>query len=149
MFQSKNKNKNFYYIKEIQWSNRAMKLNQLNEKLNNINNIQNKNTIKEDLWNKRFIYYKMQNYDSSKDKNVIAGITNNDEMNCYHNALKKNEIIKKNYHQINQNRKKLAEELNKTKIKIRLNPLGKMIKKSKIMHNSFSTNNLNFQIKIE
>ena len=145
IFHPKNQNKNFYYIKEIQWSNRAMKLNQLNEKLNNINNIQNKNTIKEDLWNKRFIYNKMQNYDSSKDKNVIAGITNNDEMNCYHNALKKNEIIKKNYHQINQNRKKLAEELNKTKIKIRLNSLGKMIKKSKLMHNSFSTNNLNFQ----
>ena len=46
MFQSKNKNKNFYYIKEIQWSNRAMKLNQLNAQINNKNNIQNKNSIK-------------------------------------------------------------------------------------------------------
>ena len=143
IFQPKNQNKNFYLIKEIQWSNKAMKLNQLNAKLNNINNIQSKNAIKEDLWNKRFIYNKMQNYDSSKDKNVIAGITKNEEMNCYHNALKKNEILKKNYYQINQNRKKLAEEFNKTKIKIRLNPLGKFIKKTKIMHNSFSTNNIN------
>ena len=92
IFQPKNQNKNFYLIKEIQWSNKAMKLNQLNAKLNNINNIQSKNAIKEDLWNKRFIYNKMQNYDSSKDKNVIAGITKNEEMNCYHNALKKNEI---------------------------------------------------------
>ena len=143
IFQPKNQNKNFYLIKEIQWSNKAMKLNQLNAKLNNINNIQSKNAIKEDLWNKRFIYNKMQNYDSSRDKNVIAGITKNEEMNCYHNALKKNEILKKNYYQINQNRKKLAEEFNKTKIKIRLNPLGKFIKKTKIMHNSFSTNNIN------
>ena len=117
IFQPKNQNKNFYLIKEIQWSNKAMKLNQLNEKLNNINNIQSKNAIKEDLWNKRFIYNKMQNYDSSKDKNVIAGITKNEEMNCYHNALRKNEMIKKNCYQINQNRKKLAEEFNKTKNK--------------------------------
>ena len=143
MFQSKNKNKNFYYIKEIQWSNRAMKLNQLNAQINNKNNIQNKNSIKENLWNKRFIYNKIQNYDSSKDKNVIANLPKNEEMNCYHNAMKKNEIIKKNCFQNNQNKKKLNEELNKTKIKIRLNPLGKYIKKTKIMHNSFSTNNIN------
>ena len=57
MFQSKNKNKNFYYIKEIQWSNRAMKLNQLNAQINNKNNIENKNSIKENL-NKISFNYK-------------------------------------------------------------------------------------------
>ena len=146
MFESKNINKNhnnFYHIKEIQWSNRAMKKNQIN--VNNADKIQKKNSIKENLWNKRFIYNKIQNYDSSKDKNVIAAISKNEEMNCYHNAIKKNEIIKKSFYQNNQNKKKNNEEYNKTKIRIRLNPLGRFIKKNKLMHNSFSNNSIYFK----
>ena len=45
VFQARN-NDNFYHLKELQWSNKAMKLNQINAQIiNPNNNIQNKNSI--------------------------------------------------------------------------------------------------------
>ena len=146
VFQTKNNN-NFYYLKELQWSNQAMKLNPFNQIIKNQNNIQNinpANYIKEKSWNKRFIYNKIQNYDSAKDRNFIASISKNDDMNCYHNALKKNDIIIKNYYTNNKNKKK-AVEYNKTNIRVSLNPMGQNLKKAKIINNSFSNNNINFK----
>ena len=144
MFRTKN-NRNFYFIKEIQWSNKAMKINQLNPNNNNQNSIQNinsSNLLKEKAWNKRFVYNKIQNYDASKDKNIFAHFAKNDEMNCYHNAMKKNDFIIKSFYSCNKNKKKAPEEYNKTNIKISLNPMGKTLKKAKIINNSFSTNNI-------
>ena len=144
MFQTKNNN-NFYYLKELQWSNEAMKLNKLNIKMKNQNNFQNKNPVnyfKEKSWNKRFIYGKIQNYDSSKDKNVIANISKNDDFNCYHNAIKKNDIIIKNFYSNNKNNRRRGVEYNKTNIRVSLNPMGQNIKKTKIMNNSYSNNSI-------
>ena len=146
VFQTKN-NDNFYHIKEIQWSNKAMKLIPLNAKVKNKNNLQfinPDNYLKEKSWNKRFIYNKIQNYDSAKDKNVVANFSKNDEMNCYHNALKKNDVIIKNFYSNNKGRKKSSMEYNKTNIKVCLNPMGKNFKKTKIINNSFSSNKINF-----
>ena len=144
LFQSKNNN-NFYFLKEIQWSNKAMKLNPLISQFKNTNKLKNKsplNYCKEKSWNKRFIYDKIQNYDSSKDRNFIASISRNDVMNCYHNAIKKNDIIMKSFYPNKKKKKIRAEEYNKTNIRITLNPMGKNLKKAQIMHNSFSTNNI-------
>ena len=86
VFQAKN-NEKFYYLKELHWSNKVMKLNQLNTRITNQNNnIQNKNStnfLKENSWNKRFIYNKIQDYDSTKDKNFIPSLSKNDDRNCY------------------------------------------------------------------
>ena len=147
VFQTKN-NDNFYYLKELQWSNKAMKLNPLNPQIRSKNNIQNvnqSNFLKEKSWNKRFIYNKIQNYDSAKDKNVVASFSKNDEMNCYHNALKKNDFIIKNFYSNNKVKKKGPVEYNKTNIRVNLNPMGKNIKRAKITNNSFSCNNINFK----
>ena len=144
LFQTKNNN-NFYFLKEIQWSNKAMKLNPINSQFKGTNKLKNKSSVnycKEKSWNKRFIYDKIQNYDSSKDRNFIASISRNDDMNCYHNAIKKNEIIMKSFYPNKKNKKIKAEEYNKTNIRITLNPMGKNMKKAQIMHNSFSTNNI-------
>ena len=149
VFQTKN-NDNFYYLKELQWSNKAMKLNPLNPQIRSKNNIQNvnqSNFLKEKSWNKRFIYNKIQNYDSAKDKNVVASFSKNDEMNCYHNALKKNDFIIKNFYSNNKVKKKGPVEYNKTNIRVNLNPMGKNIKRAKITNNSFSCNNINFKNK--
>ena len=131
-------NSNFYHLKQLQWSNKAMKGNKLIR--NNSQNIDSINYLKEKSWNKRFIYDKIQNYDSTKDKNVFANLLNMDEMNCYHNAIKKNDLIMKSFYSNNKFKRKPAEEYNKTNIKITLNPLGKNITKTKIINNSFSTN---------
>ena len=147
VFQAKN-NDNFYYLKELQWSNKAMKLNPLNPKVRNKNNLQNinqANFLKEKSWNKRFIYNKIQNYDSAKDKNVVASFSKNDDMNCYHNAMKKNDFIIKNFYSNNKVKKKGPMEYNKTNIRVNLNPMGKNVKRTKITNNSFSSNNINFK----
>ena len=132
-------NHNFYLLKEIQWTNKAMKLNQLNPCLKDSTNFQNFdpiNYMKEKSWNKRFIYNRIQDYDSTKDKNVIANLYNIDEMNCYHNSMKKNDVILKNFY---INKKNGTNEYNKTNIKVILNPMGKNSIKTKLNHSS-STN---------
>ena len=148
VFQARN-NDNFYHLKELQWSNKAMKLNQLNAQIiNPNNNIQNKNSInylKENSWNKRFIYNKIQDYDSAKDKNFIASKSKNDEMNCYYNALKKNDRIMKNIYTSSKGKKKGSVEFSKTNIKFHINPYRKVERKAKINSNSFSNNNFNFK----
>ena len=58
IFKNRN-NSNFYYLKELQWTNKAMKMNQLNQYIRNKNNFQgidSINHLKEKSWNKRFIY---------------------------------------------------------------------------------------------
>ena len=52
-------NNNFYYIKELQWKNKATKLNSQYPKLNpqiNMNKIDSLSFQKDKLWNNRFIY---------------------------------------------------------------------------------------------
>ena len=141
VFQNKNNN-NFYHIKELQWTNQAMKLNPLNIKnniQNNQNNINSVNYLKEKSWNKRFIYNKMQKYDSAKDKNVMASMLKNDEMNCYHNAIKKNDIILKSFYSMNKGKRR-SVEYNKTNFRINMQRMGKNMKKSNLINNSFSSN---------
>ena len=148
VFQAKN-NEKFYYLKELHWSNKVMKLNQLNTRITNQNNnIQNKNStnfLKENSWNKRFIYNKIQDYDSTKDKNFIPSLSKNDDRNCYYNAMKKNDRIIKSFYANSKGKKKGSLEYNKTNIKFNLNPYGKFVKKTKITNNSFSNNNYNFK----
>ena len=141
VFRNKN-NSNFYYLKELQWSNKALKSNTLYPQILNNQERNTINYLKEKSWNKRFIYDKIQNYDSTKDKNVIANLLNIDEMNCYHNAIKKNGIIMREYFSTNKIKKKMAEEYNKTNIKINLNPMGKNMKIKRIISNSYSSNNI-------
>ena len=144
IFQTKNNN-NFYLLKEIQWTNKAMKLNPLSSQFKNTNKLKNKdsmNYLKEKSWNKRFIYDKIQKYDTSRDKNFLASISKNDDMNCYHNAMKKNDFIIKSFYKNKKSKKIVAEEYNKTNIRITLNPMGKNQKKALLMHNSFSSNNI-------
>ena len=132
-------NPNFYYLKEIQWTNKALKFNQLNHCLKdraNFQNIDPINYMKEKSWNKRFIYNRIQDYDSAKDKNVIANLYNLDEMNCYHNSMKKNDIILRNFY---TNKKRGTNEYKNTNIKVILNPMGKNLMKTKLNHSS-STN---------
>ena len=97
-FKKKNNN-NFYYLKELQWTNKAAKLNSLQQKLNsqNLQNSQLKleqmNLIKEKSWNNRFVYSKIPNYDSTKDKNVLdPNLLKVPSCNCYYNAIKNNII---------------------------------------------------------
>ena len=148
VFQAKN-NEKFYYLKELHWSNKVMKLNQLNTRITNQNNnIQNKNStnfLKENSWNKRFIYNKIQDYDSTKDKNFIPSLSKNDDRNCYYNAMKKNDRIIKSFYANSKGKKKGSLEYNKTNIKFNLNPYGKFVKKTKLTNNSFSNNNYNFK----
>ena len=142
VFKNRN-NSNFYLLKELQWTNKAMKMNQLNQKIRSQSNPQNMDSInylKEKSWNKRFIYDNIQNYDASKDKNVLANFLGVDEMNCYHNAIKKNNLILKNFYTNKKVKKKFTEEFGKTNIRINLKPMGKNLKKAKLMNNSFSTN---------
>jgi hypothetical protein len=142
VFKNRN-NSNFYLLKELQWTNKAMKMNQLNQKIRSQSNPQNMDSInylKEKSWNKRFIYDNIQNYDASKDKNVLANFLGVDEMNCYHNAIKKNTLILKNFYSNKNVKKKFTEEFGKTNIRINLKPMGKTLQKTKLMNNSFSTN---------
>jgi hypothetical protein len=61
-------------------------------------------------------------------------------MNCYQNAIKKNTLILKNFYSNKNVKKKFTEEFGKTNIRINLKPMGKNLKKTKLMNNSFSTN---------
>ena len=130
-------NDNFYHLKELHWKNQSNK--KLIDK-NYLQNIDSNTYLKENAWNKRFIYNKIQNYDSSKDKNVIANIFNIDKMNCYHNAIKKNDIIVKTFYSKNKIKKKFGDEYNKTNLRIILNPMGRNFKQARIMRKSASTN---------
>ena len=142
VFKNQNNN-NFYYLKELQWTNNAMKIKKLQGNNNNQKYMNSINYLKEKSWNTRFIYNSIQNYDSSRDKNVIANLLGGDEMNCYHNAIKKNNLILKSFYSINKTKKKLSQEFGKTNIRINPNPLGKKNQKlSKLMNYSFSTNKL-------
>ena len=95
-FNNRNNN-NFYYIKELQWSNKAGKLNKYYSKIDSQNLTGKIDPItyqKEKLWNKRFVYSKIPNYDAAKDKNVIdPNLLKIPKMNCYYNAIKHNTII--------------------------------------------------------
>ena len=142
IFKNQNNN-NFYILKEIQWTNKAMKMNQLNERIKNQRspkNVDSINSFKEKSWNQRFIYDSIQNYDATKDKNVLANLIGVDEMNCYHNAIKKNNLILKSFYSNNKYKRKSTEEFGKTNLRINLKPIGNNLKKSKLMNNSFSTN---------
>ena len=130
-------NHNFYHLKELQWKNKSNL--RLFDK-NNIQNIDSINYLKENSWNKRFIYDKIQNYDSAKDKNVLANILNLDKMNCYHNAIKKNDIIVKTFYSKTRRKKIFGDEYNKTNLKIILNPMGRNCRKARIIKKSSSTN---------
>ena len=44
LFQTKNNN-NFYFLKEIQWSNKAMKLNPINSQFKGTNKLKNKSSV--------------------------------------------------------------------------------------------------------
>ena len=84
VFKNKNNN-NFYILKEIQWTNKAKKMKQLNQQMKNQSNSYNMkavNHLKEKSWNKRFIYNSIENYDARKDKNAMANLLGIDEMNC-------------------------------------------------------------------
>ena len=61
VFRNKN-NSNFYYLKELQWSNKALKSNTLYPQILNNQERNTINYLKEKSWNKRFIYDKIQNY---------------------------------------------------------------------------------------
>ena len=138
-------NDNFYHLKKLQWKNQSnMKLIDKNY----LQNIDSNTYLKENAWNKRFIYNKIQNYDSSKDKNVIANIFNIDKMNCYHNAIKKNDIIVKTFYSKNKIKKKFGDEYNKTNLRIILNPMGRNFKQARIMRKSASTNKFSTSKKI-
>ena len=130
-------NHNFYHLKELQWKNKS-NLRLLDK--NYLQNIDSINYLKENSWNKRFIYNQIQNYDSSKDKNVMANILNLDKMNCYHNAIKKNDIIVKTFYSNSKRKKVFGDEYNKTNLKVILNPMGRNLKKARIIKKSASTN---------
>ena len=90
-------NNNFYYIKELQWANRAAKLNSLYPKINQQSNqpiIDPIASQKEKSWNNRFVYSKIPNYDATKDKNVIdPNLLKIPKNNCYYNAIRNNNTI--------------------------------------------------------
>ena len=95
VFQNKNNN-NFYYIKKLQWNNKASKLNTQYPKLNSINsqNIDPISFQKENFWNNRFVYSKIPPYDSAQDKNVLdPNLLKIPTKNCYYNAIKYNNMI--------------------------------------------------------
>lgn len=139
----KKNNNNFYYIKELQWSNKASKSNSYYPILNSKNISTKIDPIsyqKEKLWNNRFIYSKIPKYDAAKDKNVLdPNLLKVPKMNCYYNAIKYNTIInnisstKKNF------RRKLPSSSLKTNEKTYLNCSVKVLQKSRILsHNSSS-----------
>ena len=138
-------NHNFYHLKELQWKNKS-NLRLLDK--NYLQNVDSINYLKENSWNKRFIYNKIENYDSSKDKNVMANMLNLDKMNCYHNALKKNDIIVKTFYSNNRRKKVFGDEYNKTNLKVILNPMGRNLGKARIIKKSASTNKFSTTKKI-
>ena len=95
----------------------------------------------ENAWNKRFIYYKIPNYDSTKDKNVIdPNQLKIPTSNCYYNAIRNNyNSTKKLRHS------KIKKQYMKNKDKIYLNCSCKDLRHKKICSN----NNKNNSMKIE
>jgi hypothetical protein len=98
-FRKKNNN-NFYYLKAMQWANKAAKINSLQKNLNvqntqnNQPNINQINLKKEKSWNNRFVYSKIPNYDAAKDKNVLdPNLLKVPSCNCYYNAIRNNNTI--------------------------------------------------------
>ena len=96
VFRNKNNN-NFYYIKELQWTNKANKLNSKYPQLNPqtfTNKLEPISFQKEKFWNNRFIYSKIPTYDAAKDKNVLdPNLLKIPTKNCYYNAIKYNNLI--------------------------------------------------------
>ena len=96
IFRNKNNN-NFYHIKELQWSNKASKLNSYYPKVASVSNSPKFDPFsyqQEKSWNNRFIYSKIPKYDAAQDKNVIdPNLLKIPSMNCYYNAIKSNTII--------------------------------------------------------
>ena len=94
----KKNNDNFYYIKELQWANKAAKMNTFYSKKKSqlITTKADSVTMKrEKLWNDRFVYSKIPIYDSTKDKNVLdPNLLKIPSMNCYYNVIKSNNLIK-------------------------------------------------------
>ena len=141
-FRKKNNN-NFYYLKELQWTNKAAKLNTLQQKFNeqNSQNSQPKldqmNIMKEKSWNNRFVYSKIPNYDATKDKNVLdPNLLKVPSCNCYYNAIRNNNTI--NNQPSRRNIRRKNQSLNhKTMEKTYLNCSLKNMPNSKILnHNS-------------
>ena len=141
-FRKKNNN-NFYYLKELQWTNKAAKLNSLQQKLNSKNSLNNQpkieqiNLIKEKSWNNRFVYSKIPNYDATKDKNVLdPNLLKVPSCNCYYNAIKNNNT--NNNQPSRRNLRGKNHSLNyKTMERTYLNCSEKNIQNSKMLnHNS-------------
>ena len=123
VFQNKNNN-NFYYIKELQWTNKASKLNSQYQKLNSINTqkIDPISLQKEKTWNTRFIYSKIPSYDSTRDKNVLdPNLLKIPSKNCYYNAIKYNNMLNGIQSSKNSIRGKIPSSFHKTNEKAYLN----------------------------
>ena len=152
-FRKKNNN-NFYYLKELQWTNKAAKLNSLQKKLNSQNPINNQpkieqmNLIKEKSWNNRFVYSKIPNYDATKDKNVLdPNLLKFPSCNCYYNAIRNNNTI--NNQPSRRNIRGKNHSLNhKTMEKTYLNCSAKNIPNSKMLNPNSSCNEIFLSSKI-
>ena len=121
-----------------------MKINQFNSENKNQNYLKKSdsmNNLKEKPWNKGFIYENIYNYNTTKHKNVFINEIGTNEMNCYCNANKKNNMILKNNYSNKRDKNKLTEKLG-TNIKISLNPFGRNSKRIQLMSHSFSTDYL-------
>ena len=135
-------NKNFYQLKNLKWTTKEMKINQFNSENKNQNYLKKSdsmNNLKEKPWNKGFIYENIYNYNTTKHKNVFINEIGTNEMNCYCNANKKNNMILKNNYSNKRDKNKLTEKLG-TNIKISLNPFGRNSKRIQLMSHSFSNN---------
>ena len=134
-------NKNFYQLKNLKWTTKEMKINQFNSENKNQNYLKKSdsmNNLKEKPWNKGFIYENIYNYNTTKHKNGFINEIGTNEMNCYCNANKKNNMILKNNYSNKRDKNKLTEKLG-TNIKISLNPFGRNSKRIQLMSHSFST----------
>ena len=154
-FRMKN-NKNFYYIKELQWTNKAAKMNSIYQKLNSQNTTTKLESLtlqKEKLWNDRFVYSKIPKYDAAKDKNVLdPNLLKIPTMNCYYNVIKSS----KSNNNILSSKKNIREKnpisYHKSTEKTYLNCSAKNVLNSKFLSQNssskdiFTTNNINSRI---
>ena len=138
IFRNKNNN-NFYYIKELQWTNKAIKLNSQNIS----SKIEPISYQKEKLWNNRFTYSKIPKYDAAKDKNVInPNLLKIPIKNCYYNAMKYNTIMNNISSSKKGKRNKIPNSFHKTVDKSYLNCSPKNSPNLRILNNNFSYQNL-------
>ena len=147
VFRNKNNN-NFYYIKELQWTNKATKLNSKYPQLNPqiiTNKIEPLSFQKEKLWNNRFIYSKIPTYDAAKDKNVLdPNLLKIPTKNCYYNAIKYNNLINNIPGTKKSAKGKTTSSYHKTNNKTYLNCSAKNFQNLRIFsHNSSSKNIFN------